>query len=279
MSFHATSRSKELSQVTTLPVDPELLGHSAREVIPCSIARVFDGATIRVDYYHDKLAFGYTWRYHGEIYKLLAGEYSKRSTLLMCLSQMKDQRVTRGFIGGTPKEEPKMLTNYAYTGMKLKTDCGPVALANVLGPIIGHSPEQCRKIIIEGFGFPGTEGIRDDLWDNPVRHQEVIEVLSPKGLGLTLRVMPKGYDDGTTICLLRHRTYVWCWHWVVSFGKTSENIWLFHNGKALEESVGDPEIHADEWSEVLRYAVTTSDVGEPLAWYWKLWRKITGVLV
>ena len=70
--------------------------------------------------------------------------------------------------------------------MRSTHDCGPVAIANTLEAALGIHAEDTYVRVLGDGGFPNRGDWRDDAWDNPVRHLEVIQAITGRLAGIPL---------------------------------------------------------------------------------------------
>lgn len=166
----------------------------------------------------------------------------------------------------------------SFCSMVTSSDCGPTLLGNLIGYVLSSNAEEIKAQVIQRHKFPNDESFRDDFWDNPVKHEEVIkDFLVDRGL--CLRVVGESYG-GPVGVLLRNKSNPTLWHWVMYLGPNFLGEQLWHNGKTLVTFQSNvTKFLPDDWSEVIRYAITSSSNGEKLKWYWYAWRYFTRIFV
>ena len=155
--------------------------------------------------------------------------------------------------------------------MKLETDCGPTEIANLRALICGTEASVEYDTIITAFGFPGTGGLADDMWDNPTNHLRIINKITKAPL--ECRVVKREFISQPCGILVRNRSNFSMWHWVVYLG-SNKDLHYFHNGHYTEVST-QPLWRNSDWKEVLRYTIADNSIGSGLPWYWNAWYNLT----
>lgn len=162
--------------------------------------------------------------------------------------------------------------------MATNSDCGVTLLGNILSPLLRRLPGELRSEITGRFGFPNEGSWRDDFWDNPARHEEIIrDYLGDRGLNL--RVMPEGSPEENCGVLVYNRSRPWMWHWVLYLGfDPGIQRHVFHDGRQLTHWPSR-EWNPGQSVEVLRYAIVAPNVGEGLKTRWYFWRWLMKLFV
>lgn len=151
--------------------------------------------------------------------------------------------------------------------MRRERDCGPVAIANLLEFARAVPAGETYARILAEHGFPNRDDWHDDLWDSPARHVEVAETL----LGEETVGIPLELDRPAAVLVhlgdLR-------FHWITLAG-VAPGAAVWHDGRSLIATTGAHDIPG---GRKVVFAYSIGGTGRP-AWWWRVWRRITDLVI
>lgn len=145
--------------------------------------------------------------------------------------------------------------------MKTPRDCGPVAIANMIEADLGHPAGVTYDRVLSEFGFPNRNDWRDDLWDSPARHLQVVEAITGRPAGI-----PERLERAAAV--LVHLGGI-KFHWVTLLNSVA-GCAVWHDGRTIVSTSSAANAPVGR----IVFAYTIGGPGRP-AWWWRWWKGIT----
>jgi hypothetical protein len=144
--------------------------------------------------------------------------------------------------------------------MRTSTDCGPVAIANTLEAALGIPAGVTYDRVLAEGGFPNRGDWRDDAWDNPARHVQVVEALTGKTAGIPLIL------DRAAAVLVHLGGFRF--HWVTLLNSVS-GCAVWHDGRAICSTSSAANAPVGQ----IVFCYTLGGPHRP-AWWWRAWKSL-----
>ncbi len=149
--------------------------------------------------------------------------------------------------------------------MQTARDCGPVAIANTIEAALGIHAEDTYTRILSEHGFPNRNDWRDDLWDNPARHVQVVQSLTGMPTGIPERL------DRSAAVLVHLGGFRF--HWVTLLNSVA-GCAVWHDGRTIVSTTSPANAPIGR----IVFCYTVGGPGRP-AWWWRAWDRITRLVV
>jgi hypothetical protein len=150
--------------------------------------------------------------------------------------------------------------------MRTRSDCGPVAIANLLEAEGVSSAEDAYTTIMRDEGFPATGGLLDDFWDSPWRHFLLVSKMSGRRVG----IMP---DPLLTPCVVLIRLSLRRWHWIFVRGYQHGAV-VWHDGYTVQTMKFQKRFPGCQF--ILAYAL---DEKKALSCVWYFWFLLSKIIL
>jgi len=152
--------------------------------------------------------------------------------------------------------------------MRTNHDCGPVAIANFLELTQNTYPGATYELCLTNHKFPNKNDIKDDLWDSPARHRDVVLDVAGKPVKF---VKDLTHQSAPAVVLLR--TGILSFHWVVLIAASETGAtWHTGVGLAVTSGVGHPPV-----GKVFK--AYSFEGTKDLSIIWDVWLGITNLML
>jgi len=145
--------------------------------------------------------------------------------------------------------------------MRTSTDCGPVAIANTIEAALGVPADVTYDRVLAEGGFPNCGDWRDDLWDNPARHVQVVQSLTGRPAGI-----PERLERAAAVLV---HLGEFRFHWVTLLASTA-GCAVWHDGRTIVSTSSPANVPVGQ----IVYCYALGGPGQP-AWWWRAWDRIT----
>lgn len=149
--------------------------------------------------------------------------------------------------------------------MRTSTDCGPVAIANTLEAALGIPADVTYDRVLAEGGFPNRGDWRDDAWDNPARHLEVVQALTGRPAGI-----PERLERAAAV--LVHLGGL-KFHWVTLLNSVA-GFAVWHDGRTIVSTSSPANAPVGR----IVFCYTIGGPGRP-AWWWRAWNSLTSCVL